>query len=176
MNLSQIAIQLLGIAGMTLTFFSFQCKNTKYLYLLQSVSGIFFTLNFYFLEAYTGAVLNALNILRSAFFVFCKTPRQQHIGALLLCLGYLAAGIVTYNGWLTILILFAQIVGTVTMGSGSGKLIRLGQLFCVSPLWLIHNTLCHSVGGILTEVFNIVSVIGFICRVGWKQFLRQRSI
>ena len=41
-----------------------------------------------------------------------------------------------------------------------GRSIRWGQLLAVSPLWIIYNLLLPvpSIGGILTEVINIVSV------------------
>lgn len=175
MHLIPLLIQLLGLLGMILNFISYQCKNTRNLYLLQAGSGIFFALNFYFLGAYTGALLNALNLFRSGSFALFHKTRARRIAAVLLCLAYLAAGIVTYSGWLSCMVIFAQLIGTVAMATDSGKVIRLGQLFCVSPLWLIHNVVTHSLGGVLTELFNIVSVLFFIFRFGWKKFLNQPS-
>jgi hypothetical protein len=47
------------------------------------------------------------------------------------------------------------------MWTRNGKTIRVSQLAVVSPLWLLYDLLIPtpSLGGILCEVFNIVSVI-----------------
>jgi hypothetical protein len=60
--------------------------------------------------------------------------------------------------------LTAQLVGTLAMWSRNGKTIRVLQLFCVSPLWLIHNIFVFSIGGILCEVFNLGSIIVSLIR------------
>ncbi|MBE7042539.1 MAG: YgjV family protein [Ruminococcaceae bacterium] len=174
--MEQFLIQLLGIIGMVLNFASYQCKNTKHLYLFQSVSGFFFALNFYFLDAYTGSLLNALNIVRGCLFAYCQSEKVKKYSSIGLMIAFIAAGISTYSGFSSVIATVAQVAGTITMSTKNGKIIRLGQLFGISPLWLIHNILCFSIGGILTESFAIVSVLIFITRFGWKNFIHAKTI
>ncbi len=174
--MEQFLIQLLGIIGMILNFASYQCKNTKNLYLFQAASGFFFTFNFYFLDAYTGSLLNALNILRGLVFAYCQSEKKQKALSIGLILAFLLSGIATYSGLASLVATFAQVAGTITMSTKNGKIIRLGQLFILSPMWLTHNILCFSIGGILTESFAILSVILFIFRFGWKKFINAKTI
>ena len=64
--------------------------------------------------------------------------------------------------WYLVLAVFiAQAGGTCFMATQNGKLIRLGQLFVVSPLWLTYNFLLPvpSLGGVICELINIVSTL-----------------
>ena len=86
---------------------------------------------------------------------------------------YIAATVLTYTDIFSVVALIAQIVGTFAMWSQSGKTIRFLQLFCVSPLWLIHNIFVFSIGGVVCEVFNIVSIIVSLIRFGIKGFEKE---
>ena len=64
--------------------------------------------------------------------------------------------------WYLVLILtIAQFMGTYSMWTQKGSIIRYIQLSVISPLWLTYNFLLPipSIGGILTETLNITSVI-----------------
>ena len=47
-------------------------------------------------------------------------------------------------------------------------MIRLSNLFCASPCWLIFDIIVGSIGGILNETILIVSILVSIYRYGWK--------
>ena len=55
----------------------------------------------------------------------------------------------------------AQYGGTFSMWSQNGKWIRWCQLLVVSPLWIVYNSIIPipSIGGIMTEMFCIISVL-----------------
>lgn len=55
------------------------------------------------------------------------------------------------------MILAAQLAGTVVFWRNNAKHIRIYQLTVGSPFWLIHNIINFSIGGIITEVFNLIS-------------------
>ena len=58
-----------------------------------------------------------------------------------------------------ILIIISQLVDSVGMWTNNFRNIRYCQLFAISPVWLVHNIVVFSIGGILTEVFTIISTI-----------------
>ena len=59
---------------------------------------------------------------------------------------------------------------TVLMWRGNGKHIRYGQFFVSSPSWIIHNIFNFSLGGILCEVFMMLSVVISFIRYGKDGF------
>lgn len=174
--MEEFLIQLAGIFGFVFTVASYQCKNTRTCILVQAFAGICFTLNFFFLQSYTAALLNFLNILRNIILAFCNSEKTKNILTGIVFTAYLAAGVFTFGGIASLMATFAQLVGTLTMCTRNGKIYRLGTLLCVSPLWLVHNFMCGSVGGIITEIFTVVSILVFITRYGWREFFAAETI
>lgn len=148
----------IGVVAAALTILSFQFKKNKSLYLLQAVSGLLFSINFLMLGAYTAACLNFINLFRGGLLAGGDRFKSNWLAAALMA-AYTAVTVVTYANWLSVLVLVAQLVGTVAMWSRKGRIIRLGQLFVVSPSWLIHNVFNFSLGGLITEAVSIVSIL-----------------
>lgn len=165
----EILAQIIGILGTCAAFISFQLKENKKFFILQATSGLMFALNFLLLGAPTGCVLNLINIYRGAVMAggkrLHKLPFLISIQAI-----YIIATVFTYTNIFSVIALTAQLIGTFAMWSNNGKTIRILQLFCVSPLWLVHNIFVFSIGGIVCEVFNIVSIIVSLIRFGKKGF------
>lgn len=151
----QIIAQAIGIVAMVICISSFQFKKNKHLFLVQGISSTLFFIHYLLLGQEAGAFMNLLSILRS----ICLNVKilRNRVLEILLILGFLAIAIVTYSNWLTILILIAQIGGTIVFWQNNAKRIRIFQLSVSSPCWLIHNVFNFSIGGIITEVFNIIS-------------------
>lgn len=161
--------QIIGIFGTVCMFLSFQIKKNTPFFAVQSLSGLLFALNFLLLGAYTGSIFNFINILRGGILAGGK--RFKNICFLILLQSlYILTVVFTYSGWLSVAALIAQLVGTFAMWTQNGKIIRFGQLLCVSPIWLIHNTFVFSIGGIICEVFSIISIIVSLVRFGVNGF------
>lgn len=164
-----IIAQVIGILGTCAAILAFQCKKNTHMFLAQALSGLLFTVNFIMLGAYGGGLLNFVNVIRGVALVYIPDKHRK-----LVCLGsillYGLVTVITYEGYMSIIILVAQIVGTITMMINSGKIIRLTHLCVVGPLWMYHNYACGSIGGVLCEVFNITSIIVSIIRHGINGF------
>ena len=52
-----------------------------------------------------------------------------------------------------------QIAYTVATWKNDGKIIRTVRLYAVTPAWLSYNIVMFSIGGIICEGFNIISII-----------------
>ena len=164
-----ILAQIIGILGTCAAFISFQLKENKKFFILQATSGLMFALHFLLLGSPTGCVLNLINIYRGAVMAGGKKLHKLPF-LISIQLIYIIATVLTYTNIFSIIAFTAQLVGTFAMWSGSGKTIRILQLFCVSPLWLIHNIFVLSIGGIVCEVFNIASIIVSLIRFGKNGF------
>lgn len=169
----ELIAQAIGILGTCSMFLSFQIKKNSTFFVVQCLSGLFFALNFLLLGAYTGSIFNFINILRGGILAGGKKFKKTAFLVLLQAL-YIAAVIFTYNGFFSVLALIAQLVGTFAMWSQNGKTIRMAQLFCVSPIWLVHNIFVFSIGGIICEVFSIISIIVSLVRFGINGFEKDK--
>ncbi len=159
-----IFIQALGIFGMSSAIISYQCKTNRNYFIFQGLCGFFFTVQFILTSAWAGVLFNVFNIIRAILYQNQKNRKlllvvTMEIGVLALSLISLFAFKEVW--WLVLFTLVAQAAGTFSMWTKNGKTIRIFQLSLVSPGWLLYDALIPtpSIGGVLTEVFNMVSVI-----------------
>ncbi|MBQ4137273.1 MAG: YgjV family protein [Clostridia bacterium] len=158
----EITAQIIGIIGSALTIISYQCKNPRKLIMLQGAGGLMFAINFFMLGAYTGALLNLVNVVRS--ISFAKIKSKNKLLPITLIAVYAISTVFTYNGWLSIAVFAAQTAGTVIFYLDNDKIIKIVSLCFVSPVWFVHNALTGSLGGVMCEGFAMVSIIVYIAR------------
>ncbi|MDD6175016.1 MAG: YgjV family protein [Firmicutes bacterium] len=182
MNPIMILAQVLGFVGAAIEISSFQWKDSKKLFLIQIIFSTIFSVHYLLLavenpSAYTGVLLNLAGMIRAVFLFFgdrqWARSRIALVGVMLLMA---VCGIVTWEGWISLLPTAAMVVGTPFLWTRNGKTLRLAQLFVISPCWLIYNAAVFSVAGVLTECFNVGSVIVSICRFGLKGLDRSMEL
>ena len=156
-------VQLIGYFGTACALLSYQCKKNRNYFLCQMCCAIAFTVQFALLSSWAGMFFNAFSIMRATIFALgdrCKKPFYL----VLIQAGYLACSVVSVVCfgefvWIAALLFIAQSGGTLAMWTRNGKTIRMAQLFCMSPLWIVNNVFYGSIGGVMCEVFNMLSVI-----------------
>ncbi len=178
----ELAGQILGITGAILSIIGFQIKKNKPYYIVQTIIGLCFALSFVCLQSIVSALLNITNILRGAILAGGKKFRHNAylIGLNVLYIGFGLLGIFLFppregvNPVIfyiaTSLSVLANIAGTLSYWTRSGKNIRLVQLSIVSPCWLFNNIVVSSWGGVITEIVNMGSVIVSLIRYGINGF------
>lgn len=161
--------QVIGIIAFCLAVWSYQQNEHKKMVLLQLLANICFTAHFYMIGAYTGALLNAIGFARSIVFV-CKDKKwaSSNWWLVFFSLVCVAAGIYTWKSPLDLLPMSAMIFTTIAFGISNPKITRLLS-FPSSPLWMIYNIVNQSWGGVLTECFNMGSIIVGMLRFDRKQ-------
>ena len=156
-------VQLIGYVGTACALISYQCKKNKSYFLLQMGCAIAFTIQFLILDSWVGMLLNVFSILRGVIFALgdkCKHPAYLILMEVCFLGSCIAAPLFfEEKWWMAALMFIAQGVGTLAMWSRNGKTIRVAQVSVISPLWIVHNVYCLSIGGIICECFNICSVI-----------------
>ena len=163
--MKEIMLQAIGIFGMLCAAISYQCKSNRNYFVWQGLIAVCFSLQFVLMGAWAGLLFNPFNIVRAAVYRVSKLSRSIW-SVVLFEIYIIAAALISIfllkeTWWLVLFVFIAQATGTFTMWTKNGKIIRLSQLFVISPLWLLYDALIPvpSVGGILCEVFNITSVI-----------------
>ena len=169
-----LVAQIIGIVAMILTCFSFQCKEKKNVLIFQMCGSSLFTINFFLLGAYSGALLNALGIFRAIVFINEKTFRPKHPAWLVaFCMIFFMSyasvflffgkPLIVKNFVVELLPVIAMIASTISFRYSDAKTVRLYGLIS-SPLWLSYNIFCFSIGAIICEVLNLFSIVIGILR------------
>ncbi len=156
-------VQLIGYVGTACALTSYQCKKNRSYFLFQMGCGIAFTVQFAILESWAGMFFNIFSIMRGIIFALGdKCKNKFYLYFMEFC--FAASSLVSFlvfgeKWWIAALLFVAQGGGTLAMWSRNGKTIRVTQLFCISPLWIVNNVYYASIGGVVCEVFNMLSVI-----------------
>lgn len=174
----ELAVQAIGILGMVFCGLSFQQKKQRSIILFQMVGAVFFSAHYFLLGAVVGGMLNVVAILRALVY---SNPERTHAKSYwwvaLFTVGYLASYLLSFtvfgkaptlpNLMVELLPVIAMVIATVSFRLAARYVRLLGLL--ASPLWLAYNLIGFSVGGILCESMNLVSILIGICRLDVKK-------
>ena len=175
----ELLAQVLGLVGMTMNLISFQLKEQKKLILLQFFSSIVFTFHYLLLGATMGCILNSLGICRAFVFSNKEKPWARKKGWLplfisayvivyVLTFTVLGKEATTYNLLLELLPAIGMTATTIGFYLENAAKVRLLSL-TNAPTWLVYNVISGSIGGALTEIFCLISVVVGIIRLDIKK-------
>lgn len=170
--------QIFGILGMAMNVLSYQGKEKKTLILMQFFGSLFFAVNMFMLNAIMGGLLNTIGIARALIYSnsekFKNVKRFNLLFLLLYILSYIAI-FTFFNKEATMFNLIVEVLPLIamiatTVGFSMKKAANIRRLTLISsPSWLIYNCINFSLGGILCEVFSLVSVFIGILRYDIKK-------
>lgn len=168
MTVGSILVQAVGLCGTLLFFFSYQCKSNRRLFRVQLASYVFYTAHLLLLGAVTGGISYVINTFRS----FClgakwKFGRSRAMCALL-CMAQLLALALTWDGWISILPVAANLATTIAGYTHNPRKLRVAGMLVNSPLWIVYDIATGSLAGILDELVTEISMLVSILRFGWK--------
>lgn len=168
MPLREIFMQAIGFAGTILFFLSYQCRSNKSLFRVQFLSYVFYTAHFLLLGAVTGGISYMINTLRS----FCLGSKSPFLKGkrmcMLICALQMVTLVFTWEGWISLLPIVANIAATIGGYTYNARKIRVVGMFVNSPLWIVYNIWVGSWAGIVDELITEASMILSIYRYGWK--------
>lgn len=175
----EILAQIFGLVGMVFNLLAFQQKSHRGVVLCQLFAASSFCVNYFMLGALVGGLLNLFGILRAIVFFFKEKTRADHVGWLIFFTAVFVASYplvflvfgtppVLRNLIVELLPVLAMILITVSLRMGSAKAVRRLGLFS-SPLWLTYNAFSGSIGAIISEVLNLISIIVGILRFDTKR-------
>lgn len=78
----------------------------------------------------------------------------------------------TWEGWISILPVAANIAATIGGYTHNGQKIRIAGIFINSPLWIIYDIYVGSWAGRADELASEASMLLSIYRYGWKNLDR----
>lgn len=164
-------IQAIGFVGVVAFIISYQVKSNKALYFFQLLGSLLFCIQFFLLDAGSGAMSLGLNIMRSALLIKHKDWKWVRWKGLpfIFCMLFAFIMFYTWAGPISLLAFVASAVSTIFYWTNNAKLIRMSNLFCASPAWFVYDILVKSWGGVLNETITLLSIILSVVRFGWKE-------
>ena len=167
-TVSEVIAQAIGLGGMACNVLSYQQKTPRGIIQFQLCGGLLFAVNYFMLGAYVGGCLNLLAVVRAVVFANKERFRGEHPAWLWgFCACYGLSYVLTFTvfgkawSWYAGAVELLPVIGMVAMTVGfrckEARKVRLFGLIN-SPSWLIYNCFSRTLGGILCEVFSLLSI------------------
>ena len=161
--------QIIGVIALLMVIVSFQQRTQKRIMFFQLFSTALFVVHFSLLGLYTGSILNAVAFFRSLVYYnkekkWGNTPLWPAVFTAV----SVVAGIVTWDGALSLLPMLAMVLSSVSTWLSSAKLVRIFNL-PGSAMWMVYNFAGQSYPGAVTEIISTVSVIVGIIRLDLRK-------
>lgn len=152
--------QILGFAAAFLMFLSYQTKAPKKLLMIQNAGVCCIILHYLLIGAMSGFLLNIVCLIRNTVYYNSKRIKLFSHAACPYVLALLvgAAGAMSWQGAVSLLIIVALMINTVFMSFNNNQVLRISVIFtCI--MILTYNFFVGSYGGMLNEGISIVSAI-----------------
>jgi hypothetical protein len=151
--------QILGIFAVVSGFIAFQMKTPNKLLFVESITAAIFSAHYFFIGAFTAMALNFLGLIKTVVYYFRdKQGSKSLIWPILFTILTIVTGILTWEGWHSLLILLGLVVLAISLAIPNAQMVRFA-MFIKSPLCLVYNIIVMSVGGIVYECAVLVSVV-----------------
>lgn len=172
----EIGIQIVGIAAMLFSVFSFQMNEHKKIMLMQIMATTLFGIHYFFLGAYTGMMLDIVATVRGIVFYNKDKKWAQGKGWITFFMAaFMVAGALVWQGPSSLLMIGAMVLNTYSFSCTNPKVVR-STILISSPMLLVYNILTGSIGGVVNEILvECSSVIGLIRYDFKKQYKRAED-
>lgn len=152
-------IHLIGFVGLATSILAFQFKKHRGIVLCKMSSELIFALQYVLLGAWTAAVLDGISVIRNTLYTaFVKRGRSTAPIIIGFGLFVVITGVVTFDGWLSLLPIAAKLLTTISYGMKNEKLLRFITLpSCI--MWSIYNLQVGSLGGALGDAMTLISLL-----------------
>ncbi len=154
-----IISQCIGLVAAAFLLFSFQQRTHKKILVMQVISGMLFAIQYFMIGAYEGMICNVVGFVRCIAFSFRGKSKfvDSIFCPVLFAVISLAIGIFTYTSPASLLPIFAIAISTFVMWNPHTQQLR-ALTIPTSLMWLVYNVICSSYSGVITEIFNQISI------------------
>ena len=153
-----ILIQVIGGLGLLANFVSFQMKKHKHILFFRTLNEGLFILQYFLLGAFSGSLLNFVGCIRNVIFTKqVENGKRTVVSGAIFCVIFTVFGIVTFDGFGSIMLIFAKVLSTVAYGNKNTSVVR-GVSFLTHISYLIYNLSVFSIAGVIGDGVLLVSL------------------
>ena len=173
---NQTFIQIFGFMGTACVLIGMQCKSYNKLLFTKFFNSLVSGLQYLMFGRYTGMATN-LTACGTNVVYWLLVRKGKKTFPFQVAFGILFVGIVllSWDGWISIFVLLAKVISTVSLGINNTKVIRILNLFS-TPCWLMYNIFVGSIAGMCSDLLMITSIIIGLIRVDIIGARREKAL
>lgn len=152
-----IIAQIIGIIALIFLAISLKNNNKKKLLKYQMFSSLSYALQYVFLGAYTGCLMNLACVFRNYIFNKYDNKKIPLYWLIIIIAIMIILSIITYNGPISLLPTIGVILFSTSLWYGKLKYIRLAE-FISSCLVIFYNIKVVAITGLIVTIVEIITV------------------
>ena len=124
-----IFIQAIGFVGIAINIVAVQFNKHWQIVLFKTLGSAMFVVQYILLEAWTGAAMDGIGILRNLIFIFAvKNGKPTLFWIIFFSALTLTLGVLTFEGYISLLAITAKLLSCVSYGINNARAIRMINL------------------------------------------------
>lgn len=143
--------QILGLIALIILIISFQINNKGKLLRLQIFSSLFFAMQYLFLGAINGFLMNLMTCIRNIIF----TKSKNIIFLIIIILAMVILSIFSYDGLISILPGIAVILYSISLWQKNLTITRIVEIISCS-LFIIYNIKYYAIAGLISTILELI--------------------
>ena len=164
MHFSFILSQIFETIALVILIYSFQKNEKDELLKLQVFSSLFFSIQYIFLNAITGCLMNFMTLIRNMIFRKSKNIKYLIIVIILMIL----LSIISYNGPISLLPTIAVILYSIAIWQNNLTITRIVEVISCT-LFIIYNIKFYAITGLISTIIELLSALIAIFRFDLKK-------
>ena len=171
---NETVIQAIGFLGMGFSLIAMQSKSYNLLTFLRISSEFTFGFQYLLAGAWTGMATNFASVGTNSVYRYrIKNGKSTLPFQIAFAFLYTALCLISWHGWVSLLIIAAKVISTIAMGIKNTRTIRFLSL-CSYPLWLIYNLSVGLIAAIINDCITIFCLLLAILRIDVIPAIRAR--
>ncbi len=156
---SEIFIRAIGIIAFILGVAAFQSNKHKGIVVAKLGSEAAFTIQYYLLDAPTGAIMNLVGVVRNfIFYKLVEKEKSTKAAMWIFCGIYIISAIITWEGPQSLLPLVGKLCSTVAYSLKNTRTIRILNVPTL-VMWVVYNCTCSAWEALATDAISLISVL-----------------
>lgn len=156
--LNFVIAQIVGGIALIILIISFQGNNKEKLLRHQIVSSLLYAIQYAFLGAYTGSLMNLTCMIRNFIFNRYKTERPPLYWLIIVIILMVIFSLFTFNSFISLLPMLAVVLYSISLWNGNLKIVRVVEIISCS-LFIIYNIKVLAYTGLIATVIELLGAI-----------------
>ncbi len=166
--------QLFGIIALIVLMMSFQKNQKDTLLKYQIFSSLLFALQYLFLNAISGCLMNLMTMVRNLIYKkFNDKIPILYLVLIILCMVILS--LASYNGIISLLPTLAVVLYSIALWQSNLTITRITEIIsCL--LFIIYNIKVLAISGLISTFIEMFSAMIAIYKFDIKKFKKEKSL
>lgn len=158
MSVNFVIAQIIGGVALIILMLSFQKNNKETLLRFQILSSMLYAIQYLFLDASTGCLMNFACMIRNVIFNKYKDRKVPTYWLGIVLALMILLSVISYNGVISLLPMIAVVLYSCALWNGNLKIVRIIEIISCS-LFIYYNIKVIAITGLIATILELFAAL-----------------